>query len=231
MKKPKDNCDVKSCFLCKGCLPEWLPVVALARKNLRFKKGEVIFKEGEPVTGIYFLYEGSVKVHKQWGNEKELIIRFAVAGDIIGHRALGADSLYPVSATALEVVTVCFVETSFFMATLKINPELTFKLMMLYARELRETEQRMHDLVHLDMKGRIADSLLLLNKQFGLDGEGNINMILTRQDLASFAGTSYETIFRTMNELVNDKIILVKEKNIKIIKEDTLKSYTVPKIL
>lgn len=227
MKKTKDACDVKSCFLCKGCTPEWLPAVALAKKNLQFKKGEAIFKEGQPVTGIYFLYKGRVKVHKQWGSEKELIIRFAMEGDIIGHRGIGAGSTYPVSATALETVTICFVDSVFFQSTLKINPGLTYQLMMLYARELHETEQRMHDLVHLDMKGRIADSLLLLQKQFGVDEDGNINMSLTRQDLASFAGTTYETIFRTMNDLVNDKVILLKEKNIKISNEAALKAYTI----
>lgn len=226
MKKTKDACDVQSCFLCKGCLPEWLPAVELAKNNMQFKKGETIFKEGKPVTGIYFLYKGRVKVHKQWGREKELIIRFAMEGDIIGHRGIGAGSAYPVSATALEAVTICFVDTAFFQSTLKINPGLTYQLMMLYARELHETEQRMHDLVHLDMKGRIADSLLLLQKQFGMDEEGNINMSLTRQDLASFAGTTYETIFRTMNDLVNDKVIRLKEKNIKINNEAALRAYT-----
>lgn len=226
MKKANHSCDVKSCFLCKGCVTEWLPLVALNRRNLLFKKGELLFEEGEEVTGIYFLYKGRAKVHKQWGSDKELIMRFAMAGDIIGHRGFGAGSRFPVSATALEPTTICFVDIDFFLSTLKMNPALTFKLMMFYAQELHNTEQRMRDLVHMDMKGRLADSLLLLQKQFGADKAGNIDMIITRQDLASFAGASYETVFRIMNELVHDKLVEARDKNIKILNEEGLRAFT-----
>ena len=88
MNKKSYVCDLKSCFLCQRCLPEWIPAVGAHRKNLLFKKGELIFGEGEEVKGIYFVYSGTVKVHKKWGAEKELIIRFARAGSLFGHRGL-----------------------------------------------------------------------------------------------------------------------------------------------
>jgi CRP-like cAMP-binding protein len=212
--------------MCQGCLPDWLQLVAINKKNLSYKRGETIFTEGQPVAGIYFLYKGKVKVHKQWGQAKELIVRFAMDGDIVGHRGFGSNTTYPVSATALEPTIICFIGMDFFLSTLKTNPELTFKLMMFYAHELQSVEHRMRNLVHMDMKGRIADSLLMLKEQFGLDEDGHINIIISRQDLASFAGTSYESIFRIMNELVNDKVIELKEKNIKILNEPQLQAYT-----
>lgn len=213
--------------MCEGCVPEWLQLVLLNKKNFFYKRGETIFKEGQPVEGIYFLYKGKVKVHKQWGQEKELIIRFATDGDIIGHRGFGSNTVYPVSATALEPTIICFVETPFFLSTLRMNPELTYKLMIFYSHELQITEQRMRNLVHMDMKGRIADSLLQLKKQFGVDEQGNINIVISRQDLASFAGTSYESIFRILNELVSDKVIELPEKSIRIVNEPQLQAYTV----
>ena len=227
MNKTKNSCDVKSCFLCQGCVPDWLQLVAIHKKNFSFKKGENIFTEGQPIEGIYFLYQGKVKVHKQWGQEKELIIRFAMDGDIVGHRGFGSNTTYPVSATALEPTIICFIDLDFFLSTLKMNPELTYKLMLFYARELQGAEHRMRNLVHMDMKGRIADSLLILKNQFGVDEEGNIDIVISRQDLASFAGTSYESIFRIMNELVNDGIIEAREKKIKITNEPQLQAYTV----
>lgn len=226
MAKTKDSCDVRSCFLCQGCLPDWLQVVAINKKNLHYKRGETIFTEGQPVAGIYFLYKGKVKVHKHWGQEKELIIRFAMDGDIVGHRGFGSNSTYPVTATALESTIICFVEMEFFLSTLRMNPELTLKLMMFYARELQAAEHRMRNLVHMDMKGRIADSLLLLKDQFGLDENGYINIIISRQDLASYAGTSYESVFRIVNELVNDRVVEVKEKSFKILNQPQLQAYT-----
>ncbi|HXB95635.1 MAG TPA: cyclic nucleotide-binding domain-containing protein, partial [Puia sp.] len=121
MTRRTPACDLKSCFLCQRCLPEWIPAVAAHRQTLHFRNGEVIFGEGTTVRGIYFVYSGTVKVHKQWGTEKELIIRFAREGTVFGHRGLGRNNQYPISATAIGPVTACFIDLDFFQATLKVN--------------------------------------------------------------------------------------------------------------
>jgi len=222
MKKSKTECDLNRCFLCRLCLKEWLPALAMHKKNYHVKKGEVIFREGEKVTGIYFVYEGNVKVHKKWGPDKELIIRFAKKGAIIGHRGLGSNPSYPVSGTALENGIVCFIPIEFFEATLKVNHELTYELMMFFADELQESEKKMRDLAHMPVKGRIAGSLISLRTKFGLTSAGFIDIELTRQDLASYAGATYETVFRIINELVNDGVIGTAGKGIKILDEEKL---------
>ena len=216
MKKSKGKCDLNSCFFCTSCMKEWLPAIDCNRKNFNFKKGETIFGEGDKVTGIYFVYEGKVKVHKKWGDDKELIVRFANQGAIVGHRGLGTDNTYPVSATALEPVTVCFIDLEFFQSTLKVNPEFTIKLMTFFAEELYVSEKKMRNLAHMPVKGRIAQALVTLSERFGTAEDGSIDIRLSRQDLASFAGTTYETVFRIMNELVNDQLVEVQGKNITI---------------
>jgi CRP-like cAMP-binding protein len=102
MIKKNFVCDLNNCFLCKNCLKEWLSAIAAHKTNYKVKKGEVIFREGDPVTGIYFTYTGTVKVYKKWESDKELIIRFANNGAMFGHRGLSNDGIYPVSASALE---------------------------------------------------------------------------------------------------------------------------------
>src|ERR1700744_5344692 len=120
MKKSKIICNPETCFLMKGCLKEWLPTVLQHQKTFKVKKGKTTYKEGEPVTGVFFVNSGNVKVHKRWDGDKELIIRLAKEGSILGHRGIGGN-VYPVSATALEQGTVCFIDTDFFEATLKVN--------------------------------------------------------------------------------------------------------------
>jgi CRP/FNR family transcriptional regulator len=207
-------------------MAEWIPAVGANRKHIGFKKGEQIFREGETVNGIFFLYSGKAKVHKQWGPDKELIIRFAQKGDLLGHRGFGTQLTYPVSATALEDVTVCFIDMAFFQSSLKVNPAVTYELMLFYAKELQEAERKMRNLAHMDVKGRLADALLELQHQFGKDKQGCINIALTRQDMASFAGTTYETVFRMLQELVKDKLITFKGKNITILNEKKLQLLT-----
>jgi CRP/FNR family transcriptional regulator len=224
MAVSKDKCDLKTCYLCKQCLKDWIPAIATHRTNLKFKKGETIFNEGEEVKGIYFVYSGRVKVHKKWNGDKELILRFADHGAIVGHRGLGGDLVYPVSATALEPTTVCFIELDFFMTSLKVNHELTLNLLNFFAEELKESEKRMRNMAHMSVKGRLAYALLLLKKKFGTNNDGNLDIILSRQDLASYVGATYETVFRTLGELSNENIISLSGKEIKLLDETTLVS-------
>jgi CRP/FNR family transcriptional regulator len=226
MSKNKYACDLKSCFLCRLCVKEWIPAIDANRKNFPVKKGQLLFREGDEVTGIYFVYSGTVKVHKKWGEEKELILRFAKKGDIVGHRGLGSDTVYPVSATALEPVMVCFIDLDFFQSSLRVNYDFIFHLMMFYAQELKESERNMRNLAHMPVKGRIAHALLALKNKFGQDEKGFIDLTLSRQDLASFAGTAYETVFRIMNEFIQERIIGVEGKNISILDTEKLLHFT-----
>ncbi|HEY9004008.1 MAG TPA: Crp/Fnr family transcriptional regulator [Mucilaginibacter sp.] len=208
--------------MCRNCLKEWQPAIALGKKNLKLKKGEVLFKEGEPVTGVYFVYSGSVKVYKKWDEDKELIIRFAKGGAMLGHRGLGSNLVYPISAAALEPSVVCFIDTKLFEATLKTNSEFTAQLIHFLVQELYESEKKMRNLAHMPVKGRVAEALLHLKDMFGEDDKGFINIDLSRQDLASFAGATYETVFRMINELVKEKLIKLSGKSIAIADLDGL---------
>lgn len=212
----KYKCDLKSCSFCQSCSNEWLPAIDANRKVYQIKKGDLLFREGDEVKGMFFLNSGLVKVHKRWDDEKEMILRFAGEGAIVGHRGLGNDTIYPVSATALLNSEVCFIDIDFFYASLKVNPDYLFKLMMFFAAELKESEKRMRNLAHMNTKGRIAYALLSLSEKFGIDDEGYLNIVLSRQDLASYTGTTYETLFKMLNTLEAEEVLLFAEKKIKI---------------
>ncbi|GAC1314606.1 MAG: hypothetical protein NVSMB24_39460 [Mucilaginibacter sp.] len=216
MKKSKNECDLNSCFMCRNCLKQWQPAIAANKKNFKVRKGEVIFKEGDEVKGVYFVYDGIVKVHKKWGSEKELIIRFASRGAIFGHRGLGGNNIYPISATALDDGVICYVDIEFFESTLKVNLDFTYNLMIFFANELQVSERKMRNLAHMSVKGRVAQALISLHRQFGTKEDLSINIELSRQDLASYAGATYETVFRVLNELLKDETIKTAGKKITI---------------
>ena len=220
--KKNSACNLDSCFMCKLSLKEWHSAISSHRKNFTAKKGEVIIQEGEPVKGIYFVTSGNVKVHKHWG-DKELILRFANDGAIFGHRGItSTSSIYPISATALETTELCFVDMEFFRATIKVNQEFAYGLLMFYADELQASEKKMRNLALMSVKGRLAVAILSLRDQFGLNEEGFLNLALSRQDLAAYTGATYETVFRTMNELLAEELIHLKDKMIGILNESGL---------
>lgn len=208
-------CDLDRCFLCRHCMPEWKEVTATHKKTLLIKKGKTLFTEGEEVKGIFFLYSGVVKIHGPWTDGREMIIRFARGGEIAGHRGL-VDTVYPISATALEDTTACFVGNDFLELSMKANPSLTYTLMHFYAAELQKAEKRLRDITHMEVKGRIAGALLDILQTFGIDENQFLALKLTRQDIAAYAGTTYETVFKFFAELTTAGVITTSGKDIRI---------------
>jgi CRP-like cAMP-binding protein len=226
MTKTKRTCDLSTCFLCRNSLKDWLPAIGANKENFILKKGQQLFKEGDDVTGIYFMYQGVAKVHKQWDQEKDLILRFAKPGDILGHLGLGDTSTYPVSATVVEPGIVCYVKMDFFESSLKVNNQLTYKLMKFFANELQESEKRMRNLAHMPVKERIAQALLSLRNQFGLNDDGFVDIELTRQDISSYASVVYETFFKVTQEFIQNNLITFNGKSFKLLDEEALKEIT-----
>jgi len=145
---------------------------------------------------------------------------------IFGHRALGGDGIYSISATAIQAGIVSYVDMEFFETTLKVNADFTYKLLMFLAYDLRVSERKTRNVAHMPVKGRVAEALIMLKDQFGLTDDGYINIELSRQDLASFSGATYETVFRVINELISENLLVLSGKRISIANHDRLLKLT-----
>jgi CRP/FNR family transcriptional regulator len=198
-------------------------VIALRKKNVSFKKGQEIFREGDKVNGIFFLYEGAVKIQKHWADQKELIIRFSKPGDILGHRGLNPGEHYPVTAIALAESKACFITNSFLETTLRADPGFTYQLLQFYSGELQKAELRMRNLAMAEVKGRISETLLELLGTFGRNRDHYISVPVTRQDIAAYSGTTYETVFKFLRKLVAARVISTSGKSIRINDENKLR--------
>lgn len=202
--------------MCRYVIADWWQNIDMRRQIIKVKKGQRFIDEGAGAEGVYFVQEGLVKVHKRW-DDKENIVRFAKKGDIVGHRGMSPKkSIFPISATCLENTVLCFVPIDFFQSLLKTNPILTYELLMFYADELQISEQKVTNQVQLSVKGRVAWSLFQLEEKMGVDQDGYIGLILSKTDLASYVGSTYESVYRMMTELVEEDIIESVNKRIKI---------------
>ncbi|WP_037496528.1 Crp/Fnr family transcriptional regulator [Sphingobacterium deserti] len=215
MKLTKPSTCDHSCFMCQHVVQEWRSHINDNKQLIKLKRGERFIEEGSAVRGVYFVQSGLVKVHRRWA-DKEMIVRFAKKGDIVGHRGVGtAQDGYPISATALEPTLLCFVDITFFMSTLRFNPNLTYQLMLFFADELQVSEQKMGNMLQLPVKNRLAWSLVLLHKIFGIDGEdGYLGLTLSKTDLAAYVGTTYETVYRVLADFVDARLLQLEGKKI-----------------
>ncbi len=203
---------------------DWFLTLEKKSKVKKFKKDEYIVREDDDVTGFYFINSGKVKVVSKIDDTRERIMRLSSSGDLVGHRALSS-KIFPISAQALTEVQTHFIPRDVFLDLVRENPEFAIFLVEYVAQDLKETEERMKSVIHSDVMVRISLILCMLIDSYGFDTEipTLLNFVLPRSDMASMAGTSYESVIRTFSKLEDLKIIKIDKKKIHIIKESALR--------
>lgn len=182
-----------------------------------YKKGQVIFYEGNRGHGMYCIYKGKVKVHKMGSEAKDQIIRFAKEGDVLGYRSLLGDEPYTATATAIEDTTVCYLPKSKFMEVLEKNNELSYRTIQLLTRDLKESENKIINITQKPVVERIAEAILILKEKFGLRADNKtLAVILTRKEIGDLAGVTTETTIRTLSDLNKKSIINLNGKRIEL---------------
>lgn len=193
------------------------------RKEIRCKKGQHFIMEGAPVTGLFFVLEGSVKVLRTGLHGKEQIVRFAKEGEIIGHRGFGTEEYYPIGAVALENTVLCYFPKDILQDVLRSDAEFTYDLMLFYANALNNSEAKVKSLSQMTVRERVIDTLLYVNRKFG-QTNGFIAMLLSRREYADYAGTTEEQVIRVLSALKKENLIVTKGKRIGILSVERLKN-------
>jgi len=225
--KTRQNCEVcenEECFLFKNCNPAWHDELNANKSCVQYKKNQLIFKEGEFVQGIYFIQRGKVKVYKET-NYRTQIVRFAEDGDILGHRGIGGDNKYPISASTLEDSLICFISQDMLFKLLENNSSLSIRMMMFYADELKKSEIRLRNMAVMTVRERVADAILLIHESFGLINTETdlLDVELSRKDIAEIAGTYPEQVSRYITEFKKNKILDLSGKKIILLQPSRLR--------
>lgn len=188
-----------------------------------YKRGQTIFNEGTTPFGLYCVHDGKIKISKQGEDGRELIIRLAKSGDLIGYKALLTSQKYTASAIALDDCQVCFIPKDAFMDLLKKDHDLSIGLMGLISSELRKAETKVAQMAQKPVRERLAETLILLKDTFGFEKDGmTINVQLSREEIANIVGTATESIIRSLSEFRKEGIVELEGKKITIIDKDLL---------
>src|ERR1035437_6786682 len=201
------SCPTTSCFIQRFCSRTWIEKVDERKSQLFHKKGQNILNEGERVLGVHFIQKGKLKVFFTGLNDKPQIVRFANDGHIIGHRGLGDDDIYPISAAAMEDSVVCYIDNETLNLLFENNSRLVVGLMEFYSRELRKAEERIKNLTQMNVREKVADVLLTLNEIFGLNEKRELKVTFSRLDIACTAGTTIPQVAMQLGELEKEKLI------------------------
>ena len=187
------------------------------------KKGQFLFREGEKPRGLVCLASGKVKVFKVGVGGREQVIKMMRQQGFIGYKALFSDNPWSFSATAIEDSAICIFEKSTFVKTLKKNPDIALKLIKVIADELAYSNIRTVSLTQKHIRGRLAESLLLLRDTYGYEADGKtIRIFLSREDIASLSNMTTSNAIRTLSNMASEGIIEIAGRRISILDGTTL---------
>ncbi len=201
--------------------PEWVEFLKFHTQTVHVRANGMIINEGDAVEGLYSITQGKAKVMQKDG-EDERLVKLAGPEDILGHRGFGGDWRYPISAIALVPTELEFLPLGAFQTIAKINTTFVYNLMMFFAEELRISEEKK---LQLTVLHRIAKSIWMNYATFGLEeGSDLLSYTISRKDFATHAGTTYESVIRTLADLAKRGVIQLKGKRIEILDLEALRT-------
>jgi CRP-like cAMP-binding protein len=211
------TCNNVYCFIRENLSPAWIEIVDSSRNQIFYRDGENIFNQGHPISGIYFIQQGKVKVTANGYQDKEQIVRFATDGHILGH--IGRDNeTYSINAVSMAPSLVCFVNNATLYNLFSQNPKLTYSLMMFYSLELRKVELRMKYLGQMNVREKIAEALLYINLFFGTNpDDGTLNISSCRLVIACLTGINKDQVSKQLKDFIKEKLIVKLKRRIKLV--------------
>jgi CRP-like cAMP-binding protein len=182
--------------------------------HTNFKKDQAIFLQNSPVYSFFFIQKGLIKLHKSQGKKRCSIIKVEKSGDFVGLFDCFSGGIHHFSATAITNTDISILDAASIMKYIHTNPLISETVMNLLAQESIFFLEKLTNRYHKQLPGRIADILLYFRDLFS-NGDA-FQLPLNRTELAQMAGTTKESLIRTLTEFKNDKIIQLKDREVEI---------------
>lgn len=191
-----------------------------------FKKNELIHKEGDIPTHMMILVRGKVSIYKAGVGGRSQIMRMLKPYEYFGYRAIFASNNYHgynTNARAFEDCSVYMIKADAITTLLNQNAKLSFEFIKRLAADLGASDARMVNLTQKHIRGRLAEALLFLRDNYGLEEDGaTINIYLAREDIANLSNMTTSNAIRTLSTFASEGVIALDGRKIKIIDEEKL---------
>jgi CRP-like cAMP-binding protein len=177
----------------------------------------VIFYADNDPLGLFFVQSGLVKLERISEDGSAHTLRIMGPGGILGYRSLFAGEPYHATAIAVDQVELCFVPKAEILMVFQNHPEVALRLLNHLAKDLRLAEERWMHQMDKDASARVAEALIFLQEHFH-------SQTWTRREISEWAGTSPETVMRTLAQFEKEALIDQSGRQIIIRNKSLLKS-------
>ena len=211
----------KNCLKCTGkyCVSKVYIFSTLKEEDFRkisevivtrkYKKGQILFFEGDVEDKLYIVNKGKIKVYRYNKEGREQILYILSDGEFIGDMSLLKKGKFQFNAEALEDTYICTIAKDDFDRIITENPEITLKVLEVLHDRLMDLENLIQNLSTKDVEVRIASMLKSFAKDYGVKDEQGIiiDLPLNREEMANYIGVTRETISRKLTALQDEDII------------------------
>ncbi len=218
-----EQCQSATCFFKQYGSSIDLHLIDSKKNQSEYLQGDYIIHEGAPIHGLFFLQQGKIKIFSSGLNGTPQIVRLVQAGESLCFRGYGR-ATYLTSSVTLEDSRVCFFETNDFMQMCDIS-KLSMHLISYLGDELEIAEKRLKYLMQMNVREKTAEALLFMKKSFGVNRKNELDVYMSRKDIAAIAGTSEELIIRQLSDFEKEKLIERRDHGSKIGLLDEKKLY------
>ncbi len=212
-------CDIQApCF--QMLSPEEADLVRASKTQVLFRKGDNLTKQGAFASYVLFVIKGLAKQYLEGDGSKNFNLRIIQPGEFVGLSAVFTKNTFNYSSIALTECQVYLIEKETIAKVIKQNGLFGFNIIKRYFEQNSNLFETLSKLLYKQMNGRMADTLLYLD---GLKDENpEIFQLLSRKDIADFAGISTESAVKLLKSFEKDGLIVLDEKNIRILNPESL---------
>ncbi|MBX2907390.1 MAG: response regulator [Taibaiella sp.] len=187
-----------------------------------YKKRQVIYKEGNHPHYLFYIAKGKVKTYKTHEDGKDLVIDLYNEGDFFGYTALLENSVYHETAEAIEETELALVPRKDFETLLNSNPSISRKMISLLSKNVVAKEEQLVGIAYNTLRKKVAEALVAMYRKYHGDKKEPYLIDISREELATVAGTATESLIRTLSDFKSENLIDIKTGKIIISDEKKL---------
>jgi CRP/FNR family cyclic AMP-dependent transcriptional regulator len=188
---------------------ELASIAAVARERT-CQKGEILVRQGDSSGDLFSVVQGRLKVGSVAGEGAEVLLSVVGPGDVFGEIALLDEEPRSATVVAAEPCRLLVVPRAAFRPLLRELPTLALRLLQILARHVRRLSTRTEDAAALDVRARLAKTLLDLAERFGVEGprgKVTITLRLSQQELGRMIGATREMVNRCLRGWTDRRIL------------------------
>jgi len=215
------DCGKKN-ILFKHLTEDELLLIDRNRTEVAYNKGEIIFKQGAPITHIISITRGLVKVYLEGLSKKNLILQYIPTSEFIGGPGAFVDNMHHFSVSAAEETCACLIDVNVFKSLMLKNVHFAYAYIEDISQKGLFNFERFISLTQKQMHGRIAEALLYFADVVFPDQP--YGFPLYRKDIAELTALSKDSAGRIISSLQDSNIISISENTIKILDRKQLEN-------